>query len=352
MTESSTPANAPSPEVAHAISPEPSFGAPAGRSTLLLALPIALAAVGLTLGLYLLVQSADWGRRLAQEHADNLARDQRGAERDRRITELERQWAQAQADADVASVRFTETELRRRREALAMLDIERVVEQAQLQLRLGGSTGATIDALGAVDAHLTRLGSANAARVQAALRHDLARLKLVPDVDRGALAARLDSLLSAVDAWHPSADPTHPAARALPVAPGLSAHADSSIWARGRAWLAQEFGDFLRIREIDTPEALQLAPAQQQLLRDRFRLGVLDLRQAVLARDERAIRAEEGALQTLLQRYFDPNQSGVAAASALLHATAAASMPAALPTLDETLGALRAARSAEGGSGP
>ncbi len=323
-----------------------------GGGVLLPALALALAALALILALYLVVQSADGQRRMTQEHAENLARDQRGSDSDRRLGELERQWAQAQAEEDVSAVRITEAQLRRRREALAMLDIERAVEQAQLQLRLGGAVGGAIDALSAIDAHLGRLGSANALRVQAALRHDLARLKQVPDVDRGALATRLDALLTAVDSWHPSADAAHPAARAAIVAvPATASQRPESAFARVRAWLSQEFGDFLRIREIDTPEALLLGPAQQQLLRDRFRLGVLDLRQAILARDERAIRAEEGALETLLQRFFDPNQPGVSAAIAQLRAAATAAIPAASPSLDETLAALHAVRGTQVGPG-
>ncbi len=104
----------------------------------------------------------------------------------------------------------------------------------------------------------------------------------------------------------------------------------------------------LRIREIDTPEALRLGPAQQRLLRDRFRLGILDLREAILARDERTVRAEEAALEVLLTRYFDANQPEVASALALLRASAAAASGGAMPSLDETLAALRAARAAGG----
>ena len=206
----------------------------------------------------------------------------------------------------------------------------------------------------AADERLSRLSGPVAVRVQAALRHDLTRLKAAPDVDRGALVARLDPLLSGVDGWHASADAQHVAARPNPpsvAAPGPAAAAapvPASVPARVRAWLTRNLGDFLRIREVDTPEAILLGPAQQQLLRDRFRLGVLDLRQAILARDERAVRAEAGALDNLLTHYFDINQPEVAAAAAQLRATAAAALPAASSSLDETLAALHAARAAGG----
>jgi uncharacterized protein HemX len=340
-------------------------GAPAPR---LGWLAVLLAAVAVLLGWLALQRAGDVQQRLDQERADNQVRDQRAAERERRLDELQRQWTQAQSEADVAAVQMPEANLRRRRDLLALIDIERVVEQVQLQLRLGAPPSLAVDALTAADARLGRLSGPGPGRVQAALHRDLLRLKALPDLDRGLLASRLDALFSAVDAWHASADPTHPSERPAPLptttpattaaaatstvpAPG-AAHAATSaatLGQRVRAWISSEFGDMLRIREIDTPEALQLGPAQQQLLRDRVRLGILDLREAILTRDERTIRADETALEALLTRYFDVNQAEVAAAIAQLHATASSVMAGAAPSLDETLAALRAARSSTGG---
>jgi len=332
---------------------------PAARRSSLLALAaLLLSALSLGLGLLFLSQTSTWDQRLDRARADDLARDQRSAELERRIGELEHEWTQAQGDADVTGAQITDADLRRRRDALAFIDVERVVEQAQLQLRLGAAPAAVIDALAGADARLGRLGSPAAQRVQTALRHDVSRLKAAPDIDRGALAARLDLLLADVDTWHASADPAYPSARPIGAAARAGdgtearlheAPAAESWGARARAWFASEFGDLLRIRQIDTPEALLLDPAQQRLLRDRVRLGVLDLRQAILARDERTIRSEEAALVTLLTHYFDPDQPGVAAALALLRSTAAAALPNTAPSLDESLSALRAARSGADG---
>jgi uroporphyrin-3 C-methyltransferase len=330
--------------------------APGGGARALAGAALVVAAAALSAALYQVQASRELAHALDQEHADNLARDQRAADRDRRLADIEHQWAQAQADADMAAGPFTEADLRRRREQLALIDIERVVEQAQLQLRLGAPVGAAIDALAAADARLARLAGAAPLKVQAALRHDLARLKAAPDPDRGLLAARLDPLIAAVDEWHASADATHPMPRPVPPAarPGGpaagAAPPKESFGAEVRAWIMREFGDLVRIREIDTPEALRLAPVQQQILRDRFRLGILALREALLARDERTIRSEESALEALLAHYFDPNQPGVAAAVAQLRATASAALSAPAPSLDETLAALRAARGANGGA--
>ena len=314
-------------------------------------LSLLLAALALTLAFYVTRRDNDLEQRIAQEHADALARDQRNTELDRRLEQLERQWAQAQSDADVAMGLVSNVELRRQREALALLDVERLVEQTQLQLRLGVAPSVAIDALSAADARLGHMPGERAAHVQAALRHDLARLKAAPDFDRGAIAARLDPLLVAVDGWRVSADPLHlglrPQGTATPAPNHLpAARPADTFGARLRAWIESEFGDLVRIREVSTPEALLLNPAQQQLLRERFRLGVLDLRQAILARDERMVRAEQAALEDLLLHYFDPGQAAVANAVAQLRAIASASAGAAPPTLDETLSALRAVRAA------
>jgi len=350
MTEAksaSPPAAAPAPIAA---------GEALGQGRRLAVLGLFAGALALALALYLAWHAQELERRLGQEHEQALARDQRSAELERRIGELERQWAQVQGDADTGAGLLSDADLRRRREALALIDVERLVEQTQLQLRLGAATSVAIDALTAADARLGRLASATALRVQLALRHDLARLKAAPDVDRGALAAGLDPLLAAVNGWPLIADASHsalrPPAAPAPAAAGVAAaHAADSFGGRVRAWIESEFGDLLRIREVDTPQALLLGPMQQQLLRDRFRLGVLDLRQAILARDERMVRGEQAALETLLLRYFDPRQAEVAAAIAQLRATAAASAAGAPPSLDESISALRAARNANGGSG-
>ena len=320
-------------------------------------LSLLLAALALTLAIYVMRRDNDLERRIAQEHVGALARDQRNTELDRRLGELERQWALAQSDADVATGLVSNAELRRQREALALLDVERLVEQTQLQLRLGAAPSGAIEALSAADARLGHMAGERAAHVQTALRHDLARLKSAPDFDRGAIAARLDPLLVAVDAWRVSADPLHlglrPAGAAPTSPPGAPAAGPAdSFGARLRSWIESEFGDLIRIREVSTPEALLLNPAQQQLLRERFRLGVLDLRQAILARDERMVRSEQSALEDLMLHYFDPSQPAVAAALAQLRAIGSASVGAAPPTLEETLGALRAARGTSGqGSG-
>jgi len=322
-----------------------------GANAALALLAFVLAGGALALGVIALHRNDQLTQGLEQVQAARSARDLADAERERRLADLERQWAQARADGDIGSGVVADAEVRKRREQLAMLDIERLIEQVQLQLRLGTAPALAADALVAADERLARLSGPVAQRVQAALRHDLARLRAAPDIDRAGLVARLDPLLAAVDRWHASADPLHMSARPAPAsapAPAPAPPPPVGVAARVRAWLASNLGEFLRIREVDTPDALLLGPVQQQLLRDRFRLGLLDLRQAIMAHDERAARAEAAALDTLLTRYFDVNQPEVAAALAQLRDTTLTALPANSGSLDETLAALHAARAAGG----
>lgn len=331
--------------------PGPIDPAPVRDSARVAWLAVGLASVAIVLGAVAVQRSMELLSRLEQGRGEEQAREARDLERDRQIEELRREWSQAQSEADLAAGQLTDAGLRKRRETLALIDVERIVEQVQVELRLGAPAAVAVNALTAVDARLERLAGPAAVRVQVALRHDLARLKAAPDLDRGQLAARLDPLISGVDGWHASADVQHASQRPS-VAPanasakgaGGAASGGEPVGARIRAWIEREFGDLLRIREIDTPEALLIGPVQQQLLRDRVRLGLLDLREAILAHDERTIRAEDAALESLLARYFDPNQPEVAAAIAQLRTTAAAATGWVAPSLDETLGALRAAR--------
>ncbi len=322
-------------------------GAPS-RVTPVSALALLVGALALALTVYDLRRAPAMEQRLAQQQSAADSQLRREADLDKRIATLQERLDALEQDSGGVGA-ASDPELRHRREVFALVDAERLVEQAQLQLRLGAPTQVVLEALAVVDARLARIPGPAVARVQTSLRRDLARVRAAPDVDRGALAARLDPLLLEVDSWHASADAARPAAPQRREAPGAakigtSAPAPEGWGARIRTWLSTEFGEYLRIREIDTPEALLLGPSQQQLLRERVRLGILSLREAVLARDERTVRAEQGALETLLTRYFDPNQPSVASAIDQLRAVAAASVAGAPPNLDETLAALRAAR--------
>ena len=337
---------------------EPSAAGLSGRTTGGARETAAAAGVGfalgaLLLGVALVWQNHRWQQRLAQQAVERAVQIRRQDALERRIAGLERQAAGRavvpQATPDV----MLDPQLRRQQTALVLLDAERVAELVQVQLRLGLAPARAIGVLSEVDARLGKLGTPAAARVRRALGDDLARLRTASTADVGAAAAQLDSVLHAVRAWRALADTAHtaldlPAPSPTPAAAGTPAGAGAGMRTGGwgeriRAGLEDAFGGLLRIQAVPTPDAVRLGPAQQEILRDRVRLELLDLQQAVLLRDGARARIREQSLESLLQRYFDPRDPAIAGALTQIRTAADAASSAAPPALDETLAALRAA---------
>jgi len=83
---------------------------------------------------------------------------------------------------------------------------------------------------------------------------------------------------------------------------------------------------------------------QQALVRGRLRLRLLDARLALLARDDRLFRGDIAEAQVLVAHYFDGRQPVVAAAAAQLRALAGAPIVVEVPSIADSVGALRALR--------
>ena len=111
-----------------------------------------------------------------------------------------------------------------------------------------------------------------------------------------------------------------------------------------RAWLEQQFGTLLQIRSVATPDALLVDDQQQSLVRERLRLHLLGARFALLAHDERLFRGDLAAAQALVGRYFDNRNPAVLAALAQLRLLAATPIVVEVPTISDSVGALRALR--------
>ena len=121
----------------------------------------------------------------------------------------------------------------------------------------------------------------------------------------------------------------------------------------GRAWEAiqrelGEYRDLIRIRAVDSPDAMLLGQQQQALVRQQLRLRLLDARHALLARNDRLYRADLAEAQTLMNRYFDVRQRDAAAALASIKQLAAAPLSVETPNVNDSVSAVRAVRTAPG----
>jgi uncharacterized protein HemX len=246
-------------------------------------------------------------------------------------------------------------DLTRGRDEASLAEIERLIAVAAQELQLTGNVATAIAALQAVDARLARIDRPQLVNLRRALTRDLERLRSAPAVDVTGLALRLDQMIQGVDGLALVAEPARKGgdgkggevkAAAVPAA---TPSTDDRWWPRARAWLREEFGDLVRIREVDTPEALLLNDAQQRLARQQLRLRLLNARQSLLMRNDKLYRADLAEAQALLARYFDGRQAAVVAASGQLKAMAQAPLSVDVPQITETLTALQNARSGRAG---
>jgi uncharacterized protein HemX len=232
-------------------------------------------------------------------------------------------------------------ELARGRDEATLLDVERLITLAAQDLRFTGHVAGALNALQAADARLARMDRPQYVGLRRALGRDIEKLRAVPVVDVTGIALKLDQVATSIDALPLLSDPAAKPARVAPPPPSPPTRPESA-WDKVRALLGDEFGDLVRIREIETPDSLLLSGVQQQLVRTQFRLRLLDARQALLARNERVFRADLAEAQSLLTRYFDIKSANGGAMLLQLKQLAQSTLSVDVPTLDESLAAIRA----------
>jgi len=236
-------------------------------------------------------------------------------------------------------------ELARGRDEATLLDVERLITLAAQDLRFTGHVAGALNALQAADARLARMDRPQYVGLRRALGRDIEKLRAVPIVDVTGIALKLDQVAASVDTLPMLSDPAAKPARAAAGPPPPSPPTrPESTWDKVRGWLADEFGDLVRIREVETPDSLLLTGMQPQLVRSQFRLRLLDARQALLARNERVFRADLAEAQSLLSRYFDVKSASGGAMLLQLKQLAQSPLSVEMPNLDETLAAIRATR--------
>jgi len=232
----------------------------------------------------------------------------------------------------------------RMRDESALIDIERLITLAAAELQISGHVPTALAALQAADMRLMQVERPQYVGLRRALGRDIDRLRGVPQVDFTGLALKLDQLVQGIDTWPLLSDPKP--ARAATPAKSEPPAPPKGAWNQIRAWVAQEFGDLISIREVETPEALLLSSSQQQLVRERLKLRLLSARQALLARNDKLFRSDLADAQATINRYFDARAAAPAAAVAQLKQIAQTTLAVDVPSLVESLTALRALRTA------
>ena len=259
--------------------------------------------------------------RLVSRQAQEALRDAQS-----RVAQLEARLAESQSQQLALEALYQD--LSRNRDEWQLAEIEQVLAIASQQLQLARNVRAALLALQLAESRLSRTDRPQFAPIRRALARDIERLKAAPAVDFAAVAARIDNLIAGVDSL-PLAFEERSERVAPPKEPAGGA----------------ERGFLARLGAEVWSELSQLPPSQAYFVRENLRLRLLNARASLLARDEAGYREDLRASAAWVQRYFDPRSKLTADASAQLKSLAGVSISFEMPTISESLDAVRGYKS-------
>jgi uroporphyrin-3 C-methyltransferase len=250
-------------------------------------------------------------------------------------------------------------DLSKNRDEWALTEIEQVLSTASQQLQLAGNVPGALIALQNADRSLSRSDKPQFITIRRAIGRDTEKLKALPSVDSVGVALRLDAAIAQIDLLPMLSDekPTLPAppekktkARAhgkdgkpvpapQPVTPWWQPVQDTWTGWSGEMWT--DVRQLIRVRSVETPDALMLSPTQSYFLRENLKLRLLNARMALLSRNEAAFRADLIAAQDALVKYFDTRAKSTQTVQALLRQVQSSNLAIEMPTLSDSLNAVR-----------
>jgi uroporphyrin-3 C-methyltransferase len=284
--------------------------------------------------------AAKEGRTIARQTSENLQALQA------KVGALDARLAQAQGQQAALDAMYQE--LSKSRDERVLAEVEQSVAMAAQQLQLAGNVQAALIALASAEARLARAGPQFLA-IRKLVDRDIARLKALPTADVPGLALKLESVIAVADtlplAYERRPEPEQPAKPQAEPSP-----TQLSFWQALAADIWAETKQIVRVERIDSPghaDPALLSPSQSFFLRENLKLRLVNARLALLSRDGASFRDDVRQASAWLDRYFDGRVKPVQEASATLKGLAAVDVGVELPTLNETLDALRKAGQAK-----
>jgi uroporphyrin-3 C-methyltransferase len=305
----------------------------------------------------------DVARTLQKDNASNaetaqLARNAQDMAKELQVKVGVLESRQSQAQSQQAALEQMYQDISKNRDEWALSEIEQVLSTASQQLQLAGNVQGALIALQNADRSLSRSDKPQFITIRRAIARDIDKLKALPQVDQAGIALRLDNVITQIDALPLLSDekPAEPIApsRVNPVPRGVNAKTapatatETSVGARmaatWRNWSNEMWDDIrqlIRVRTVDTPEALMLSPSESYFVRENLKLRLLNARLALLSRNEGTFRDDLNNAQQMLLKYFDTRARSTMAAQALLRQVQANNVTIDVPDLSASLDAVR-----------
>ncbi|QJQ04766.1 hypothetical protein EJG51_001630 [Undibacterium piscinae] len=257
-------------------------------------------------------------------------------------------------------------DLSKNRDEWALAEIEQVLATASQQLQLAGNVQGALIALQNADNRLAKSEKPQFIAIRRAIAKDIERLKSLPILDLTGVALRLDSVIAQVDhipLWSDeksvvTATPPKAPLRVLPKSSTLNAKngtartGDESVestwtmriqdaWQSFSSEMMTEVRQLMRVRNVETPDALLLTPSQAYFARENLKLRLLNARLALLSRNEDAFRSDMISAQDAITKYFDARTKQAQTVQALLRQVQGSNLSIEMPTLADSLNAVR-----------
>lgn len=271
---------------------------------------------------------------------------------------------QSEAQSQQLALEQLYQDLSKNRDEWALAEIEQVLATASQQLQLAGNVQGALIALQNADSRLAKSDKPQFITIRRALAKDIEKLKILPALDLTGIALRLDSVIAQIDHIPLWADeksvvttvaPKTPL-RILPKTSGKTKEGDKvannesdiSFMARAQdAWQSfssemwSDVRQLIRVRNVESPDALLLAPSQGYFARENLKLRLLNARLALLSRNEGAFRSDLIAAQDSLNKYFDARTKQAQTVQALLRQVQSSNLSIEMPSLSDSLNAVR-----------
>ncbi|MCB1941633.1 MAG: uroporphyrinogen-III C-methyltransferase, partial [Candidatus Accumulibacter sp.] len=269
----------------------------------------------------------------------------------------------AESQSQQAALEQLYQNLASNRDEWVLAEVEQGVTLAAQQLQLAGNVQGAMLALQAADARLAGSDRPQFISLRKVLAGDLDRLRALPQIDTAGMSLRLESVINAIDTLPLAVEGRPQAGEAAPaVAADASAEAPAAasspspsiasvefwqrlvsieLWQRlaGEFW--SEVKSLVRIQRFDRDEPALLAPGQAFFLRENLKLRLLNARLALLARDQWTFLNEVQHAQAWIDRYFDADAAAQQTAQLALKQLAATEINIEMPTLNESLSAIK-----------
>lgn len=261
---------------------------------------------------------------------------------------------QAEAQSQQLALEQLYQDLSKNRDEWALAEIEQVLSTASQQLQLAGNVQGALIALANADRSLSRTDKPQFITIRRAITRDTDKLKALPGIDMAGLALRLDNVIAQVDSLPMLSDskpvapselartkgkPARPGA--APAPPNALATGVQQAWSSLTGEMWDEVRQLIRVRSVDTPEALMLSPSESYFTRENLKLRLLNARLALLSRNETAFRSDLITAQDTLAKYFDTRARTTQSAQATLRQVQSNNLAIEMPTLADSLNAVR-----------